>query len=109
MKLLMPEFEHKDVRRNLTQLFTAPIQQVNFYQARKNSVLGDHFHKETIEYFFITKGTIMYNQESILNKGSLFVVHPEENHKIECLTDVSLMSFLTKPYSAESPDQWKKS
>jgi len=108
VKLLEPEFEHSDSRRTLTQLFTAPINQVNFYNAKKGAILGDHFHKETIEYFYVTKGTLLYNNERVINRGTTFVVEPQENHILECLTDVQLMTFLTKPFDKEKPDLWKK-
>ncbi len=108
MKLLEPEFKHEDGRRSLTQLFTAPINQVNFYNAKKGAILGDHFHKETIEYFYVTKGTLLYNNERVINRGTTFVVEPQENHTLECMTDVHLMTFLTKPFDKEKPDLWKK-
>lgn len=108
MNLLAAEFTHQDHRRKLSQLFTADIKQVNQYEAKRGAILGDHFHKETNEYFFIYKGTILYNEERILNKGSIFVIYPQEHHKIECLTDVGLITFLTKPYDKESPDLWPR-
>ena len=108
MKLLDPEFKHQDARRTLVQLFTAPVNQVNFYDAKKGAILGDHFHKETVEYFYVTKGTLLYNNERIINRGTAFVVEPEENHTLECMTDVQLMTFLTKPFDKENPDLCKK-
>ena len=108
MKLLEPEFEHKDDRRLLQQLFTADVKQVNYYRAKRGAVLGKHFHKETVEYFLITKGTIIYNESKVLNKGECFVVYPEEEHTLDCITDVDLVSFLSKPYSEEEKDIWKK-
>ena len=107
MKALLPEFSHKDSRRSLTQLFTAPIAQVNEYHAKKGAILGDHFHNETTEYFHITKGTVTYNDVKIFNRGSTFVVEPGERHTIVCLTEVSMLTFLTKPYSKEEPDTYK--
>lgn len=108
MNILEPEFCHKDNRRKLTQLFTKDIKQVNYYQAKRGASLGDHYHKETIEIFLITKGSLIYNDSKVFSKGDLFSVYPEENHKLECLTDVDLVSFLTRPYSKESTDIWKK-
>jgi len=108
MKLIEPEFEHKDERRTLQQLFTKDIKQVNFAQAKQGSILGNHFHKETTEYFLITTGLVRYNDDKIMSKGDFFVVYPEEVHKLECLTDVDYVSFLTKPYLPEDTDIWKK-
>ena len=107
MKILSPEFTHKDSRRTLKQLFTDKIAQVNEYSAKKGSTLGDHFHNETTEYFHITKGTVIYNDIQIINRGTTFVVNPGERHTLICLTDVTMLTFLTKPYSKEEPDTYK--
>ena len=108
MRLLEEEFSHEDERRKIIQLFTADIKQVNVYEAKKGSILGNHYHKETIEYFYIIRGDVLYNKSRIVKTGDFFVVYPQEVHTLECLTDVKLMSFLTKPYTQENPDLWKK-
>lgn len=107
MKILQPEFSHKDERRTLTQLFTSPIAQVNEYFAKKGSVLGNHYHKETYEYFYIAKGKVVYNDQFIFKTGGSFLVEPGELHTLICLTDVTMLTFLTKPYSKEEPDTYK--
>mgnify|MGYP001606477690 CR=1 FL=1 len=71
-------------------------------------MLGDHFHKETIEIFLVTNGYVNYNGSKMFGKGDCFIVYPQENHELKCLTDVDLVSFLTRPYSKEEPDIWKK-
>ena len=108
MTLLSPEFTNTDARRTLTQLLTADLKQVNLYEAQEGSVLGNHYHKETTEYFYILSGSVIYNKEAIIEEGNIFVVYPGENHALTCLTYVKLMSFLTKPYSEDKPDIWKK-
>ena len=90
----------------MTQLFTFPVKQINEYHAKKGSVLGNHFHKATREFFHITKGTLVYNDKKVVNKGTTFVVEPNEKHKLECLTDVSMLTFLTKPYTQEDTDTY---
>lgn len=108
MTTLEPEFVHTDKRRSIIQLLTADLKQVNTYVATKGSCLGDHYHKQTTEYFYIISGNIIYNNERVLEEGSFFVVYPQENHTLECLTDVRLMTFLTKPFDERNPDLWKK-
>jgi len=108
MRILNPEFSHTDPRRTLIQLVTADLKQVNLYEAQEGSVLGNHFHKETTEYFYLLQGSIIYNNETMLEEGTMFVVYPQENHTLTCLTYVKLMSFLTKPYTETNPDIWKK-
>ena len=105
MESLKPEFISDDGRRKLTQLVTAPIAQVNSYHAKKGAILGNHFHKETTEYFYVTKGTILYNSKRVLNRGDLFVVRPLEIHTLEVMSqEATFLSFLTKAYTKENPD-----
>ncbi len=108
MNLLEPEFRHEDSRRVLTQLFTASVKQVNLYEAKKGAIQGNHYHKETIEYFLIITGSVRYNGKRELGHGDLFMVVPQENHTLECLTDVTMVTFLTKPYSEKDRDIWKR-
>lgn len=107
MNLLDPESTHSDARRKLTQLFTYDIKQVNLYEAKSGAVLGNHFHKETIEFFYVVEGTLDYNLEKLIEEGEIFVVYPSETHTLTCITDVKLMTFLSKPYTPEEPDIWK--
>ena len=107
MKALVEESLHDDERRRITQLFTATINQVNVYDAKKGASLGDHYHKETTEYFYIVRGTVIYNGERIFETGDLFVVYPQEMHTIKCLTDTKFMTFLSRPYKEDDKDIWK--
>lgn len=116
MKILEPEFVHTDPRRSLKQLLTADIKQVNVYNVSTNSVLGNHYHKETTEYFYVVKGSIFLElhdmktgQETrrIFTNGDMFAVHPYEVHKIECFSEAKIMTFLTKEFTQENPDLYK--
>lgn len=108
MTVLSPESVDNDSRRSLTQLLTAGIEQINIYEAQEGSVLGNHLHKETTEYFYILEGTLIYNKGSVVDKDTLFVVYPGEKHTITCLTKVRFMTFLSNAYDKESPDLWKE-
>lgn len=116
LNLLTPEFEHKDSRRVLTQLVTDNIQQVNSYQVNKGCVLGGHYHKDTDEYFYITKGTFAvfmhplgskHALSRILNKNSFFVARSSFVHSLEALTNGEFLTFLTKPFDQKEPDLWQ--
>ena len=105
--LLEPESVHQDARRTITQLFTADIKQVNVYEAKANVTLGDHYHKNTIEYFYILDGEVVANGK-YCTAGDLFVYYPETKHTIVCRTDCRFMTFLTLPYDERNPDIWKE-
>ena len=112
MKTLSAEFVHKDNRRTLSQLVTADFKQINYYEANKGAILGDHYHKLTYEYFYITKGSFMLDvnkKRQIVGRGDFFVVEPLEKHTLECLSLTgSFFTFLTKPYTKEDTDTFKE-
>ena len=112
LKVISPEFSHKDQRRTLTQLFTTPVAQVNEYEMAKGSILGNHYHKETYETFYITKGAVIVeidDSKFVASRGTIFTVEPNENHIIESLSDgARMMTFLSQPYTKDNPDTWKK-
>jgi len=109
MEVLNPEFRHEDSRRILKQLITDDIKQVNLYECETGAILGDHFHKETTEYFYIVSGFISYNDLYSLNEGTFFRVNPLELHTIRCLSKTTLMTFLTRPFKQDDQDIWKES
>jgi len=107
-----PEYKHSDSRRTLTQLVTTPVSQINEYEVKKGSILGDHYHKETHETFYVTRGAFMVRVDEarfIASRGTMFTVEPNETHTIEAISeDAKVMTFLSKSYTPEEPDTWKK-
>lgn len=96
-----------DHRRTLTNLFRDDIKDVNFYEAKKGAILGNHYHKKTKEYFYILKGACIVtsgDKREPKMRGDLFVVHPGFRHQIECLSNLDFMTFLTEAYDANDPD-----
>lgn len=118
INLIPSEFTHSDERRTLTQLFSGDIKQVNVYEAKKNSVLGNHYHKSTTEYFYISRGTVYVEchrqgtpsvgESKLLDAGSTFKIEPGYVHTVECMTDVTMLTFLSQPYTNDNPDTFKE-
>lgn len=105
MKRLEAEYSHVDPRRTITQLITADIKQVNVYEANYGAKLGDHFHNDTIEYFYVIRGTMKYNDHLVVRKGDLFYPEKKERHTLEVVSDkATFLTFLTKPYDPKEPD-----
>lgn len=104
--VLEPELVHEDARRRLTQLFTADIKQVNIYECKADVTLGNHYHKETVEYFYILDGEMLSNGKKMV-AGDLFMFIPEQVHTIVTKTDCRFMTFVTKAFNLEAPDLWK--
>jgi len=107
VKRLEAEFKHSDNRRTLTQLLTESVKQVNVYEANHGAELGNHFHKETLEYFYIVRGVLKYNGHQVVKKGDIFYPELGEKHTLKVVSDkATFLTFLTKPYSKENPDTY---
>lgn len=113
LNLLKPEYQHADSRRTISQLITDNIKQVNSYQVTKGAILGEHYHRFTNEYFYVTKGTFVVfvnevgkkqSMSRILNKQSFFMARSGLVHTIEALTNGEFLTFLTKPFDPKEPD-----
>jgi len=118
LRRLLAEFEHSDERRTLRQLLTGNFRQINHYKCKKNSLLGNHYHKETFEIFIITKGEIgvtwrRYPDGTYVNTeykdGDVFIVDPFILHNIRCVTDCEFLTILTKKFDPANPDLHKES
>ena len=106
MKILEHEELLRDERRTLTQLLTANIKQVNVYDVNPGVELGNHYHKETVEYFYVLQGTLEANGKKMW-AGDLFVFYPQTPHVIKTKEYCRFMTFLTVPFDKENPDLWK--
>lgn len=108
------EFEIVDDRRVLKQVLTKDIKQINHCRAFKGTILGNHYHKETTEYFYVLYGEAIletgwnYENKFVLEEGSIIKIDPMTLHKLTCLSNFEFMTFLTNPHTKENPDIWKK-
>jgi mannose-6-phosphate isomerase-like protein (cupin superfamily) len=108
------ELESVDGRRTLRQILTADIKQINHIFATSRSTLGNHYHKNTTEYFYVIsgEGTLEYGEcyENMLflQKGSMAKIEPMTPHRITCWYNIEFMTFLTKEHSKDFPDIWTK-
>ncbi len=105
MHRLEPEFTSTDSRRVLQQLLTADIKQVNVYEANYGAELGGHYHKETVEYFYVLSGVMKYNEHLVVKKGDIFYPEIGEMHTLKVVSDkAKFMTFLTQKYNHKDPD-----
>lgn len=107
MELLTAVSKTQDDRRRITHLLRSDVKDINFYEAKKGAILGNHFHTHTNEYFFITKGSCIVTcgkKKQIAMKNSLFLIKSHIPHSIECVTDLNFLTFLSEPYDYGNPD-----
>lgn len=105
---------HKDERGFIYSVLNkGQWQEINYVESQRGSVRGGHYHKETLECFFIIKGTIDVYIDNIKNKKSesfsvkersVFVIEPFEIHKFKVLEDSAWINILSKPIDNNNKD-----
>lgn len=118
MKILNPEIAVSDERGFLKEISKGfQWKQLNHTSTKKGSIRGNHYHKKTLELFYILKGKIELNvkdlktnEESVhhLQKGSCFIIEPYEIHTLKYLTDVETIVLLSEIFNQEDPDIYKE-
>ncbi len=102
--LLTVDFDFKDDRGKLTQLFHSGYSQVNVLETKKGVIRGGHFHKNTIEIFYIVRGKIKVkfstNNEieyATFSDGDFFQVFTNVVHEMEFLDNTIMIAAYDKP------------
>jgi len=86
-------------------LFREPVDHVTVIHSRKGVVRGNHYHKETWQWAYITEGSIRYLwrlgdgkvEETILKAGDLILTAALEHHALEALEDSTFFVFTRGP------------
>ncbi len=96
---LKADFEYKDMRGTLTQLFHKGYSQVNVIFSKKGVTRGGHFHKLNSEAFYIVQGycvvkASMAEKEEIeeFKEGDYFRIDPLIMHEFLFVEDTILVS-----------------
>ena len=66
---------------------------------KKNSVRGNHYHKETVQYLYVLEGSILVAskfegkeiEKKVLSEGDLLLNEPLEWHAIKSIEDSKLL------------------
>lgn len=85
-------------------------QEINYIESKKGSIRGNHYHKKTIEKFYIIDGKIEVTLKGLVDnsvevfiaqKGDIFTVNPNTLHSFSSLTDAKWINMLSKPMTDE--------
>lgn len=113
MKKITPYSQRSDVRGRLVGIMNeGQWEEFNYLETKAGQVRGNHFHRDTVELFFIIDGDIDVvisntagNEEIIrASAGDILKIEPGENHTFYCLTDCRWINFLTNRFCPDSPD-----
>ena len=103
-KLLNVDYKYEDERGRLTQIFHCGYSQVNVLETKKGVIRGGHFHKNTIEVFYIVSGRIKvkFSKEDEIkivefSDGDFFQVAINVSHEIEFLENTIMIAAYDKP------------
>jgi len=106
MKLTKPKISFKDKRGVITDLFYKKnINHVAIIKSKKGVRRGDHYHKKTTQYMYITKGELEYwykkggskkkARKILLKKGYLVETPPNEMHALKITKNNEFVVFTT--------------
>lgn len=97
------DFDFHDERGSLTQLVHSGYSQINVLISKKGVSRGGHFHKESIECFYVVSGSVivnakMHNNEEQLHfsKGDFFRIAPNIIHSMYFPEDCVLVAMYDK-------------
>ncbi|MBR1739460.1 MAG: cupin domain-containing protein [Ruminococcus sp.] len=112
IKMLEPDFIHKDDRGQLTQLVREGFSQFNVIFSKKGVLRGDHYHKENREAFYVITGgfTLKAEKDGVTESydfkpGDMFLVEPYVIHSFYYTEDTYLASMYD--IGVEKPDGTK--
>ena len=97
MKLYKTKIFFKDDRGTISDIFyNQNINHVAIIKSKKGALRGDHYHKKTTQYMYVTKGSLEYwykklnskakPKKKILKVGDLIKTPPLEMHALKILS-----------------------
>jgi len=97
---------HADARGKIADIFYKEgIQHVAIIESKKDSLRGDHYHKQTVQHILITKGALEYWHKKfgsrrpakfeILRVGDLVTTPAFEVHALRIIEDNEFVVFTT--------------
>ncbi len=113
MRRLTPYTKNLDERGGFLGITRDQWAEVNFIETSAGQVRGEHYHKETVELFFIISGEINISiedvrtgtrNEFIVAKGDIFIVDPYEMHTFRTISDSQWINMLSHPLDPDFPD-----
>ena len=98
------DFQHIDNRGSLTQLIHDGFKQINVLESKKGVERGSHFHKRSVEAFYVINGSVevtLWDKTSkevmVFEKGDFFEIHPFVLHNMLFLEDCLMVQMYDEP------------
>jgi quercetin dioxygenase-like cupin family protein len=106
MKIIHTNVSHEDERGQIIDLLEKEnVNAITFVSFKKNAVRGNHYHKETTQWNYITRGKVKLVtqiadgpiEEKILMPGDLAVTAPMEKHALMGVEEAEMLVFTKGP------------
>lgn len=98
----LPVHKHDDDRRTLTEwVKDFPLRTCKVLEVKQDSRLGDHYHKEKDEIFYLLKGhgfVTLGDKTDELRQGDIVFAHRGTKHTFELKKGSILLEAGTKPF-----------
>jgi len=114
MKFIVPYKNEKDSRGLFKGLINSGTwEEINFIETEAGITRGGHYHKDTVELFFILDGDIevtisktnsIERQKYPVSSGQIILIEPNEIHFFRCLTRCRWINVLSKKIDEIDPD-----
>lgn len=113
MKKIAPYQTREDNRGRLVGLMNEGTwEEFNYLETKAGQTRGNHYHKHTVEVFFILDGEIdvdivrpdgtqLYDH---IAAGDIVLIEPGEVHTFHCLTATRWINALSKRFEPGKPD-----
>ena len=117
-KFIERYFVSKDDRGVLEGLINSgEWQEVNYIQSENGVIRGNHYHKKTVEVFFILSGKLKVSLQKVvdgkldgeikelsISKGEVFMINPMTHHTFDIIEDSEWINMLSIKMNQETPD-----
>lgn len=111
-------FSYRDDRGEILGIMqNSTWKEINYLRSVGGCMRGGHYHKRTIEGFFIIKGNIEIELKNILSnnperifnvqKGDIVIINPNVLHTFNILKDSEWINMLSKEMNHRNPDIYK--
>jgi perosamine synthetase len=115
--LLTPTFVREDDRGTFIEaLNSQDWKNISFGTMKRGAVMGNHYHKKTDVFFFLTKGAANVDlkhakskttEKLTLNHNEGVIFKPFHSHAITFIKDSSFVMGKSRTYIASAPDTYK--
>lgn len=89
------------------------IESVTIITSKKGTIRGNHYHKETVQYTYVLKGTLKFYTQmpdeevetAIVKAGDLVLTPPVERHAVFAVEDSECLILTRGPRGGQNYEQ----